>query len=156
MADARKPKPVTPSEFKTAADVYRGLPHASDHVSSAIVAAERTLDDAFVHKDRAPLQLLLADDFVDTWDDGVRNNKEQDIKAALGSSETISEVSRFGAVILGYGELAIYIDSQHHRGHYQGHDYDENLNTLDVWRREPNGWKVLASQTVASARQPAK
>lgn len=154
--DKGKPKPVGPEEFKTAAEVYRGLPQASDEVTSAIVAAERTLDDAFIRKDRAPMQSLLADDYVDTWDDGFRNNKEQDIKGVLGSRDKIFELSPFGAVVFGNGELAIHVNSVHGRGHYQGLDYDENLNTLDVWHREPGGWRLVATQAVASARQPGK
>jgi ketosteroid isomerase-like protein len=53
-----------------------------------------------------------------------------------------------------FGDIAIFIGSSHNRGHYKGHDYDENLNQLDVWRREGSGWTLTATQSIMCARQP--
>jgi len=152
--DAGKTKISLAADFKSAAEAYRAFRKAPPQTESTVVKAEHELNEAWIGKDKPKLQSLLGEDLTDIWDDGFSNDKQQDITAALSPDDRYFEFSPFGYVVRAYGDVAIFIGSSHNRGHYKGHDYDENLNGLDVWRREGSGWTLIASQSVTCARQP--
>jgi ketosteroid isomerase-like protein len=152
--DEGKAKISFAADFKSAAEAYRAFRKAPAQIESAVVNAEHELSDAWIRKDKAKLESLLGEDLTDIWDDGFSKNKRQDITALLDPDDRNFESSPFGYVVRAYGDVAIHIGSEHDRGHYKGHDYDENLNELDVWRREGGGWKLIATQGVLCAKQP--
>lgn len=118
--------------------------------------AQHELDDAYIKQDRVRVQSILADDFTDVWDDGFTKNKQQDLDSVTDPDDRHFEFTPFGSVVRAYGGIAVFIGSLHSRGHYKGHDYEENLNELDVRHREGGGWKLVASQSVMCARQPSQ
>jgi ketosteroid isomerase-like protein len=152
--DEGKAKISFAADFKSAAEAYRAFRKAPVRIEAAVVKAEQDLSDAWIRKDKAKLESLLDDDLTDIWDDGFLKNKQQDITALLDSDDRYFEFSPFGDVVRAYGDVAIHIGSEHNRGHYKGHDFEENLNELDVWRREGGAWKLIATQGVMCAKQP--
>jgi hypothetical protein len=152
--DEGKPKFAFAAEFETAAEVYRAFRKAPRGIESAIMKAQQELDDAYIKQDRVKVQSILANDFTDVWGDGFTKNKQQDLDSVTDPDDRNFESTPFGSVVRAYGGIAVFIGSLHSRGLYKGHDYEENLNELDVWHREGGGWKLIASQSVMCARQP--
>jgi len=154
--DAEKPKLTAAAEFKTAAEVYRRYPKPQTDFHGAIVNAEKELTGAWVGKERGKLESLLGDDLTDVWEVGFINNKRQDITDAVDAGDSLFESIPFGYVVRTHGDFAIFIGTWHNRGRYKGHDFDENVNELDLWHREGVGWKLLATHSVMCAKQPGQ
>jgi ketosteroid isomerase-like protein len=152
--DEGKPKFSFAAEFKTGAEVCGRCRKAPRGIESAIMKAHHELDDGYIEQDRVKVQSILANDFTDVWDDGFTKNKQQDLDSVTDPDDRNFEFTPFGSVVRAYGGIAVFIGSLHSRGRYKGHDYEANVNELDVWHREGGGWKLVASQSVMCARQP--
>jgi ketosteroid isomerase-like protein len=122
--------------------------HADDApVSEAeLRRLEAVFSDAFNRRDAATLDLLLAEDFLFTSEQGAVSNKAQYIDFVVnhirvvsgGISDLVVRVYDDAAVVVGRFDGVSVIDGQ---------QINDTFRFTDVWVRRHDRWYVIASQS---------
>jgi len=121
---------------------------AQDSVEARVLAAEDLRFAAMIHADTAALRTLLADDLAYTHTTGSKQDKTAFLRS-LGSRElrytsiepterAVRLLGRDGAVIVGRSNMKVQAGGQLRVF---------SIRYLAVYRREANGWQLLAWQS---------
>jgi ketosteroid isomerase-like protein len=121
---------------------------AQDSVEAGVLAAEDLRFAAMIRADTAALRTLLADDLAYTHTTGSKQDKAAFLRS-LGSSElrytsvepterVVRLLGRDGAVIVGRSNMKVQAGGQLRVF---------SIRYLAVYRREANGWQLLAWQS---------
>jgi ketosteroid isomerase-like protein len=121
---------------------------AQDSVGVGVLAGEDRRFAAMLHSDTAALRTLLADDLAYTHTTGSKQDKTEFLRS-IGSGElryttiepsqrVVRLMGRDGAVVVGRSNMKVLVGGQLRV---------LSIRYLAVYRREPNGWQLLAWQS---------
>ena len=111
-----------------------------------VLRLEQTLDQAFLKKDRATFERMLADDYVYVHSNGTMTNKAQEIAEAMSADIkwTASKLDNLKVRI--YGDVAVVTGEQTLTGSAKG--YISGLRRItDLWVRRNGRWQTVGGQT---------
>jgi hypothetical protein len=121
---------------------------AQDSVGVGVLAVEDRRFAAMLHSDTAALRTLLADDLAYTHTTGSKQDKTEFLRS-IGTGElryttiepserVVRLMGRDGAVVVGRSNMKVVVGGQLRV---------LSIRYLAVYRREPNGWQLLAWQS---------
>jgi ketosteroid isomerase-like protein len=121
---------------------------AQDSVGVHVLAVEDRRFAAMLHSDTAALRALLADDLAYTHTTGSKQDRTEFLRSigtgelrytAIEPSERVVRLmGRDGAVVVGRSNMKVLVGGQLRV---------LSIRYLAVYRREPNGWQLLAWQS---------
>ncbi|MEE2690660.1 MAG: nuclear transport factor 2 family protein [Pseudomonadota bacterium] len=126
---------------------------AAAKLPADLAEAARAYEDAQLNADRQTMERLVADDYVLVGGDGTRQTKQDLIDGwmtpglsfdPLASRETVELVWTDGAALSATVDLS---------GTASGAPFAQTLRYVDIWKKTPQGWRVVYSQVT---RVPAQ
>ena len=130
-----------------------GHRHKPDIGSSEVLVLENKWNAAYAQGDIAAMDLLLADDFIITEEDGSTFSKPGYI--AHNGDSTIhvmkSEMSDLRARM--HGNVAVVTGAYHEKGTSKGKSYEYRDRFTDVWMNINGRWQVIVSHYSVPASQ---
>jgi ketosteroid isomerase-like protein len=112
---------------------------------SAVLELEEKWNDAYKRGDIDVLNLLLADDFIITIEDGSTYSKAGYIARLGGSSEHVDVSQMADLKVRVHGNVAIVTGAYHEKGTSKGKPYEFRDRLTDVWVNGGHRWQLIAS-----------
>jgi len=112
-----------------------------------LMQLERDWDAAFHRHDVAFIETILADEFIATYDNGVRADKARELELAADHNQQIDSSSLDGFIVKTYRDTAVVWFTLHLTGTSQGRPLNMTLRYTDVWVFRDARWQCVASQS---------
>jgi ketosteroid isomerase-like protein len=112
-----------------------------------LVQLERDWDAAFLKKDVGFIESVLADEFVATYDDGMRGDKAEELRLAGQFNQQIDSSTLDDFTVKIYGDTAVVWFSRRLVGPSQGRRLELNFRFTDVFVYRDGRWQCVASQS---------
>ncbi len=123
-------------------------------IEQELKKVEEAWADAYVRHDPAPLERILADEFITVGSNGQSHDKAQDIEGLKSDSATYEYSTPYDLDIRVYGDTAVVIGRTKERGHYDsGKQFTNEYRWTDIFVKRQGRWQCIAAQ-VASIPPP--
>lgn len=129
-----------------ASAVVGSLAQSTSGVEQEILKLEQVYDDAFLKKDRAGLERLLADDFVYIHSNGTLANRAAEITEAMSADIKWTGSKLDGQRVRVYGDTAIVTGIQTLTGSGKGYVSGARRYT-NLWVRRNGRWQTVGGQS---------
>ena len=116
-----------------------------------LMQLERDWDAAFHRHDVAFLETILADEFIATYDNGVRADKARELELAADRSQQIDSSSLDEFIVKTYRDTAVVWFTLHLTGTSRGRPIDLTLRYTDVWVFRDARWQCVSSHSTRLA-----
>jgi ketosteroid isomerase-like protein len=116
-----------------------------------LMQLERDWDAAFHRHDVAFIEGILADEFIATYDNGVRANKARELELAADRSQQIESSSLDEFIVKTYRDTAVVWFTLHLAGTSQGRPLNLTLRYTDVWVFRDARWQCVSSHSTRLA-----
>jgi len=120
----------------------------------ALIQLEREWDEAFLRKDVAFVENVLAEEYIATYGDGTRVDRAQELEMVATVSQQIesSRVDDFTVNL--YGDTAVVWFTQYLVGPSDGQTLELTHRYMDVFVWRDGRWLCVASQSTRVADAP--
>lgn len=112
-----------------------------------LMQLEHDWDAAFHRHDVAFIETILADEFVATYDNGVRGDKARELELAADRGQQIESSRLDEFIVKTYRDTAVVWFSLHLVGTSQGRPLEMTLRYTDTWVFREGRWQCVASQS---------
>jgi len=112
-----------------------------------LIQLERDWDAAFHRNDAKFIASILADDFIATYDNGVRADKAKELDLAANFNQQIDASSLDEFTIHIYRDVAVVWFTLRLIGPMQGKPVEMTYRYMDVWTYRDGKWLCVASQS---------
>ena len=112
-----------------------------------LMQLEHDWDAAFHRHDVAFIETLLAEEFVATYDNGVRGDKARELELAADRSQQIESSRLDEFIVKTYRDTAVVWFSLHLVGTSQGRPLEITLRYTDTWVFREGRWQCVASHS---------
>jgi len=119
------------------------VPNATEQ---EVLRVEQAQNDAFLKKDRATYERLLADDYVYIHSNGSMTNRAEEIAQTMSADQQWTGSKLENLKVRIYGDVAIVTGSQVLTGAAKGYVSGPRRIT-DVWVRRNGRWQTIGGQT---------
>ena len=106
---------------------------------------EKKWNEAYLRKDVAVLNRILADDIIIIYGDGTRATKSEDI-ASIGLDEQIESSTLDDFQVQVYGDTAVVMSRLTASGVRQGKHFNAQFRYIDVYRKRDGRWQCVITQ----------
>jgi ketosteroid isomerase-like protein len=120
-------------------------PAISDATVGVIEQLERDWVTAILKKDAASLDRLLADDFVGTSATAHTYSKARALSDLTSGTYAVTSMDLDEVSANVYGNTAVAFTSQQEKSSYAGQDNSGHYHYTNVWIRNNDQWRVVAS-----------
>ncbi|MEO8260171.1 MAG: nuclear transport factor 2 family protein [Acidobacteriota bacterium] len=127
------------------ASAAQSAPAESDQ--EVLIRLERGWNEAFYRKDVAFIENLLADDFIATYDDGVRGDKARELALTANFNQQVESAIQDEFTVKVYHDTAIVWFTLHLVGVKQGQRAEIMLRYTDVWVLNDGRWRCVSTQS---------
>jgi ketosteroid isomerase-like protein len=112
-----------------------------------IIELERSWNEAFYRKDVAYIATLLADEFVATYEDGSRADKEKELALTAAFDQQVESAIQDDFTVRVFGDTALAWFTLRLVGIKQGQRSTLTLNYTDVWVLRDGDWKCVSAHS---------
>jgi ketosteroid isomerase-like protein len=133
------------------ASPVRGQAGAVKSDQEILIQLERDWDAAFRRRDVEFIASLLAEEFVATYSDGTRGNREEELSRAANFNQQIDSSTLDEFTVKIYGDTAVVWMSQHLVGPSKGKPLAVTFRYVDVFVLRDGRWQCVASQSTRVA-----
>ena len=133
------------------------MPAAAQGVKSdqdILIQLERDWDKAFHTHDVATIDKILADEFIVTYDDGVRADRKKELELAKSFDEHVDSSAMDDFVVKEYGNTAVVWFTLHLVGPINGKPVEIAFQFTDVFVLRDGRWQAVSSQSTRITEQP--
>ena len=133
-------------------------PAAAQGVKSdqeTLIDLEKRWNMAFHSGDVKFIDSILHDDFIATYEDGVRADKTKELEQAASFNQQIDASAMEDFTIRIYGNTAVVWFTLRLVGPIQGKPVEIALRYTDVWVLRDGQWKCVSSQSTRFNPKPA-
>ncbi len=124
-----------------------GAQTPTDAVERTLIELERGWNAAFYDRDVAYLESVLADEFIVTYDDGVRGDKARELALAESFNQRVVSATQNDFIVRVYGDTAVVLFTLRVVGIRQGQEAELTLRYSDVWVLRDDRWQCVSSQS---------
>lgn len=128
----------------TGVAAQRGLVQSDQEI---LIALERGWNDAFYKRDVKYIENLLADEFIATYDDGTRGDKQKELALAAGFNQQVESAIQDDFIVKVYRDTAVVWFTLNIVGIKQGVRSPLTLRYTDVWVFRDGRWQCVSSQS---------
>jgi hypothetical protein len=112
-----------------------------------LVQLERDWDAAFHRHDVAFIDKILADEFIVTYDDGVRADRKKELELAATLDEHVDSSTLDDFIVKEYGNNAVVWFTLHLVGPINGKPTELAFQFVDVFVLRNGRWQAVESQS---------
>jgi ketosteroid isomerase-like protein len=112
-----------------------------------LIQLEKDWDAAFLRKDAAFVEKILADEFMATYSDGTTGDKAKELMLTAEFNQKIDSSVLDDFTVRIYGDTAVVWFSRHLEGPSQGRRLEVHYRFIDVFVWRENRWQCVASQS---------
>jgi ketosteroid isomerase-like protein len=112
-----------------------------------LVQLERDWDAAFHNHDVATIDKILADEFIVTYDDGLRADRKKELELAATFDEHVDSSALDDFIVKEYGNTAIVWFTLHLVGPVNGKPVEIAFQFTDVFVLRNGRWQAVSSQS---------
>ena len=112
-----------------------------------LIALERGWNDAFYRRDVTFIERLLADEFIATYDDGTRGDKQKELALAAGFNQQVESAMQDDFTVKVYRDTAVVWFTLNIVGIKQGQRSPLTLLYTDVWVFRDGRWQCVSTQS---------
>jgi ketosteroid isomerase-like protein len=126
----------------------------SENVEQALTQMEREWGDAFVKRDTASLERIMANDWAGISWDGKTYTKAQTIAEVKSGTTTVESTTMEPLKVRVFGDTAVVTGGDTEKSKYQGKDTSGRYLWTDVFVKRNGRWQAVASHSTRV--EPAK
>jgi len=119
-----------------------------------LIQLEHDWDAAFHRHDAAFIDRILADEFIVTYDNGVRADRKVELELAKSLNENIESSSLDEFIVKEFGNTAIVWFTLHLVGPINGQRIQNDYRFTDVFVLRDGRWQCVSSQSTHVDRSP--
>ena len=112
-----------------------------------LIGLEQGWNEAFYRRDAAFIERLLADEFIATYDDGVRGDKAKELALAAEFNQQVESAIPDEFTVKVYRDTAVVWFTLRLVGIRQGQRSPLTLRYTDVWVMRDGRWQCVSSQS---------
>ena len=116
-------------------------------VEETLIALERGWNEAFYARDVEFLDSVLADEFIVTYDDGVRGDKARELELAESFNQRVVSATQDDFIVRVYDDTAVVWFTLRVVGIRRGQEAEITLRYTDVWVLRDGRWQCVSSQS---------
>ena len=123
--------------------------HAQDVKSDqdVLIELEMMWDDAFHRQDAAFIETVLAPEFIATYGDGTRGDRDKELSLAREFNQQVDSSHLEDFTVKVYRDTAVVWFTQHLVGPVDGKPTEVDYQYMDVWVIRDGRWQCVASQS---------
>jgi ketosteroid isomerase-like protein len=118
---------------------------AMTSVEQTLIELEKAWNAAFLRKDLAALERIMADDIVIVYGDGSRATKAKDL-AGLGKGEQVTTSTQDEFQVRVYGDAAVVMSRLTSTGIREGKRFSAQFRYIDVFEKRDGRWQCTMTQ----------
>jgi hypothetical protein len=118
-----------------------------------LIELEHNWDAAFHRHDQAFIDRILAEEFVATYDNGVRGDRDLELKLAL-IDENVESSTMDEFIIKEYGNTAVVWFTLHLVGPVNGQRVQNDYRFTDVFVLRDGRWQCVSTQSTKVVAKP--
>jgi ketosteroid isomerase-like protein len=119
-----------------------------------LIQLEHDWDAAFHRHDAAFIDRILADEFIVTYDNGVRADRKVELELAKSLNENIESSSLDEFIVKEFGNTAVVWFTLHLVGPINGQRVQNDYRFTDVFVLRDGRWQCVSSQSTHVDRAP--
>jgi len=119
-----------------------------------LIQLEHDWDAAFHRHDAAFIDRILADEFIVTYDNGVRADRKVELELAKSLTENVESSSLDEFIVKEFGNTAIVWFTLHLVGPINGQRVQNDYRFTDVFVLRDGRWQCVSSQSTHVVRAP--
>ena len=119
-----------------------------------LIQLEHDWDAAFHRHDAAFIDRILADEFIVTYDNGVRADRNVELELAKSLNENIESSMLDEFIVKEYGNTAVVWFTLHLVGPINGQRVQNDYRFTDVFVLRDGRWQCVSSQSTHVDRAP--
>jgi ketosteroid isomerase-like protein len=119
-----------------------------------LIQLEHDWDAAFHRHDAAFIDRILADEFVVTYDNGVRADRTVELMLAKTANENIESSTLDEFIVKEFGNTAVVWFTLHLVGPIKGQRVQNDYRFTDVFVLRDGRWQCVSSQSTRVDRNP--
>jgi len=119
-----------------------------------LIQLERDWDAAFHRHDAAFIDRVLADEFIVTYDNGVRADRKLELQLATSLNENIESSTLDEFIVKEFGNTAVVWFTLHLVGPVNGERVQNDYRFTDVFVLRDSRWQCVSSQSTRVDRDP--
>lgn len=112
-----------------------------------LIELEQEWNRAFYRKDLAFLESVLAEEFVATYDDGVRGDRAKELELSASFNQQVESAIQDDFTVRVYRDAAVVWFTLRVVGIRQGQRAELTLQYTDVWVMRDGRWQCVSSQS---------
>ena len=116
-------------------------------LEETLIALERGWNEAFYARDVEFLDSVLADEFIVTYDDGVRGDKARELELAESFNQRVVSATQDDFIVRVYDDTAVVWFTLRVVGIRRGQEAEITLRYTDVWVLRDGRWQCVSSQS---------
>ena len=120
-----------------------------------LIQLERDWDAAFHRHDAAFIDRVLADEFIVTYDNGVRADRKIELQLATSLNENIESSMMDEFIVKEFGDTAVVWFTLHLVGPVKGERVQNDYRFTDVFVMRDGRWQCVSSQSTRVNRDPS-
>ena len=124
---------------------------AINNLTEEVTRLNRRWMEAYVRRDTAFLEQYLADDYVSTFPDGTVLDKQGEIESLKSGDIALTEMTPSEMNVRTYGGAAVITGRSTIKANVKGKKVSGEYRFTDVWIKQDNHWRAVASQVTRIA-----
>ena len=119
-----------------------------------LIQLEHDWDAAFHRHDAAFIDRILADEFIVTYDNGVRADRKLELQLATSLNENIESSTMDEFIVKEFGNTAVVWFTLHLVGPVNGQRVQNDYRFTDVFVLRDGRWQCVSSQSTRVDKDP--
>ena len=124
---------------------------AINNLTEEVTRLNRRWMEAYVRRDTAFLEQYLADDYVSTFPDGTVLDKQGEIESLKSGDIALTEMTPSEMNVRTYDGAAVITGRSTIKANVKGKKVSGEYRFTDVWIKQDNHWRAVASQVTRIA-----
>ncbi len=124
---------------------------AINNLADEVTRLNRRWMESYVKCDTAFLEQYLADDYVSTFPDGTVLDKQGEIESLKSGDIALTEMTPSEMNVRTYGVAAVITGRSTIKAKGKGEKVSGEYRFTDVWIKQDNRWRAVASQVTRIA-----
>jgi len=126
----------------------------TESVEQELIKLENELNDAWINRDIAPFDRILADDYMGTDEEGNVMTKAQELAKLKAGAYLSTSAVKDDIKVRVYGDAAVVTGRSTYKGQYKGKAYSQQYRWTDTWVKDRLGrWRCVAFHDSNIARR---
>jgi ketosteroid isomerase-like protein len=112
-----------------------------------LIELEKSWNEAFYRKDVKFIESILADEFISTYEDGSRADKNKELAVTAAFDQQVVEAVQDGFTVKIFGDTAVVRFTLHLVGIKQGQKAELTMSYTDVWILRKGKWLCVSAHS---------